>query len=157
MRKERRKISGLGAGRGAGCRETASQIGFYVNLPERASIQTRNPPCAGSKPAKGGRPKRTNPATAFSAVFRSSLVARDAWRRWGPGVAHARGARDNPEFSGWRPENESPPKLACVPGSADIQRHPRPTPASSIPPMYSFVRVDRLGIAVASAWPEFQK
>jgi hypothetical protein len=49
--------------------------------------------------------------------------------------------RDIPEFFEWRPVDGSPPQFACVPGTEGIPEHPRPTPASSVPPMYSFARV----------------
>ena len=51
----------------------------------------------------------------FSAVFRTIPVGWDICRRPGPPAAPARVARDTPEFSEWRLEDESQPRFACAP------------------------------------------
>ncbi len=53
----------------------------------------------------------------FSPVF---ITIRYVGRSPSPRVVRVRGARDTPEFSAWRLEDESLPKFACAPGSEDI-------------------------------------
>ena len=83
----------------------------------------------------------------FRAVFRTSPVEWNAWRRPGERVAHAGVDRGSPGFSvSVSPrEDELWRGLACGRSSWDIPGHRRPQCVSSIPPRYSSADVERCG------------
>ncbi len=81
----------------------------------------------------------------FRAVFRTSPVEWNAWRRPGERVAHAGVDRGSPGFSVSPREDELWRGLACGRSSWDIPGHRRPQCVSSIPPRYSSADVERCG------------